>query len=275
GSYYLALRGMKYSNGVSFTFVRTDGKVAVKKIVGECSLSDGDLMDMGTVRLAESDFVDPLQKIGTAYISGNDKGVVFWVNPSNPLEGKIVSVWKASKKAFMKAKDGVESPATAVGISIKKEDGSENVAKIKETELYKSGNYNWAIDECEKEADFQDGGWYLPSSSELRLVLGAIHGLSYADALALSGTPTIELNKTSRDKFLAAMVTCGEADESAASESLFVGGMWSSELATDGNKALYVQINAPGESGAAFKAGTNNVTNTSNVRCIKKVSLSY
>ena len=71
------------------------------------------------------------------------------------------------------------------------------------------------------------------------------------------------------------MVSCGEADEAAASASLFVGGMWSSELATGGAKAFYVQINPPSGTEAAFKANTNPVTNTSNVRCIKKVSLSY
>ena len=275
GSYYLALRGMKYSNGVSFTFVRTDGKVAVKKIVGECSLSDGDLMDMGTVRLAESDFVDPMSKIGTAYKSGNDKGVVFWVNPNNPVEGKIVSVWTSSEKLLFVKPASASTPAiSALDVKGQKdEDGSVNVAKFKASDQYKGGKYIWALDECENEANgFQDGGWYLPSSKELRLIIGAVHGLTFEKSLTLAHKEKFSSTEASRTRFVEAVKTCDSENTST-----FLGeSLWSSETVTDGTKVTYVKLNSPDNEGnVTFSQMNNDLTNTLKMRCVKKVRITY
>lgn len=273
GTYYMAVRATEYKKGVTFVFQRTDGKVAVKTLAGSRSLVEGDLMDLGTISLNDTDFIDPLSKVGTTYSKGNDKGVIFWVNPANPMEGKAVSAWASNDKVPFVSDGSITKFDPAP--SCKNEDGAVNVSILKETNEYKNAAAGtvWAFDECEKEDNgFQDGGWYLPSTTELKLLFGAVHGLSAEASAALKNKDVVPHNTEAYTKFNAALVAAGGSDGWFDVQKY----LWSSEVVNNGDKIMYQTFNAPdAELKVKFNGGNNEFNKTCHVRCVKKVTISY
>lgn len=159
---------------------------------------------------------------------------------------------------------------TTVGLAPKQSDGSKNVEKYKGTDEYKSGNYDWAFDECEKESNgFQDGGWYLPSVDELNYVFGAVHGLSYAQIEELKKGKEIDENAAANTKFAEAVTACG------GTGNFLDESLWSSCGASGGEKITYVKFNAPQDGKVKYNQMNNALTNTLKLRCIKKVTVVY
>jgi len=275
GEYYMAVNAAEYEKGVQFAFSSTDGKVAVKKIESSQTLAAGDLMDLGTVKINASEFVDPYSKVSTAYLKGNDKGVIFWVNPANPIEGKIVSGWASSDK--IKYVSDATITAFSEKPSCKNEEGNVNIANIKATDTYKNSIKGenpavWAFDECEKEANgFQDGGWYVPSINELKLIYGAVNGMDYASSKAMTNKTAITRDPNAYTKFNNALVEAGGATGAFAEAQYY---LWTSELNNDATKASYVRFN-DADALPKYYTSNNEFNKSCVLRCVKKVEITY
>ena len=105
----------------------------------------------------------PKSLIGTAY---NNEGVIFWQNPENPKEYKIVSA-KAEKRNW--------GPAITVEVSDDAISGPEAAAKMKAAAGYDKATH--ALGFCEDLGE----GWYIPTKDECDALFAVYNGISRAD----------------------------------------------------------------------------------------------
>ena len=91
GTYYMAFLPGSLSDGLSLSFTNAGGLVAEKKI-GALTLNSGDVLDYGPVGPLDFAAVTvPLEKAAVYQENGVNQGVVYWINPDDPSQGKIVS----------------------------------------------------------------------------------------------------------------------------------------------------------------------------------------
>jgi len=123
---------------------------------------------------------DPeVSKIGEPYEKGSVKGVIFWVDPNNSKNAKIVSLVANGPMNFCTNAAAAGSTVNAISITGTSEsDGAANMTAI---ENFMTANSIPAAEmlgysTCKAEGD----GWYLPSKGELiDLVLGYNKGLTF------------------------------------------------------------------------------------------------
>ena len=187
GAYYIALLPGEFAEGLTLTFTDAQDKVA-EIAIDPLTLEAGQVADKGLLEsLNFVKVVAPLKK-ATVYTdeSGVKHGVVYWVDPSNPYKGKIISV--SSEKMIWA--DKVWKTGT------NNDKGLENYNKITGSDDYKNGTIDFkAIKYCAGLRETLGGEWYLPARGEWYDIYNAYYGLSleYAD-FPTSGSKDFRLN---------------------------------------------------------------------------------
>lgn len=153
GDYYIALIPGAYSKGLSFDFVGTDGRVAVKSIDAAIELAAGHVNSIGTVSGLE--WTDPAAEAENAiwkgkFVSGS------WDNGMTDLaNGKFD--WSAAKPGdVLKVHGGATDPATVPTMSLKNKSWSA-VAGMEQYYYNPSAVMSVTLTE-EMIADLADGG---------------------------------------------------------------------------------------------------------------------
>ena len=186
-------------------------------------------------------------KIGQSVDEGI--GMIFWVDPSDNMVGKAVSVKRQGGNPF----EASVMPHSALSTV----NGYANSA------LFTSPSANDAVAYCQSLGD----GWYLPARDELWELFDTYNGVGHTDPDFVSAVPDklTEVEKAARaafDKMLTDLQgdVMNEAAGSGNGESY-----WSSTENAAGNQAYWVRF---GKSGA--DAGNKTATNRF-VRCMRTI----
>ena len=240
----------------------SEGKVTFKTLqanegsdarVAEVTLTAG----TETVKVSVSQRAPSKYKTGTVW---GTEGVVFWVNPDDPNEVKIVSA-KAEKRAWGPA--GVTIQPNNVNSSTLS--GTEAAARIRASADYATASY--ALQFC----DALGEGWYLPTRSEAEALFFAYDGETFIGQTK-EGTATqkvpdecTEYEKACRTAFDNALLSLPEgvklnpADWSQTGDSIWIC------METSKGDGYYFRYGQPG-----YSSGSKSST-ARWARCVKVV----
>lgn len=186
-------------------------------------------------------------KVGQSVDDG--VGMIFWVDPSDNMAGKAVSVKRQGGNPFE--------------ASVMSHNALSTVNGYANTALFTAPAANDAVAYCQSLGE----GWYLPARDELWELFDAYNGVGHADPDFISAVPDnlTEVEKTARaafDKMLTDLQgdVINEASGSGNGESY-----WSSTENAAGNQAYWVRF---GKSGA--DVGNKTATNRF-VRCMRTI----
>ena len=282
GTYYAALLPQTYTGGFKIAFYNANTLLGVKKIKDDVAFERGDVGNLGTIgQFTAADL--PQLELATVFTeNGQNQGVVYWVDPSNPYKGKIISV--SSEKMIWA--DKLWKTGT------NNDNGLENYNKITGSDDYKNGTIDFkAIKYCAGLRETLGGEWYLPARGEWYDIYNAYYGLSleYAD-FPTSGSKDFRLNadksvnqqamaqKRKFDEAFAIMgetttaLLDGDADADGTCDNNGYGdvngvGYWTSKVNSTG-PVQHVTM-------GVYSLGNNNndLDKQQYVRCIRDVSL--
>lgn len=186
-------------------------------------------------------------KVGQSVDDG--VGMIFWVDPSDNMVGKAVSVKRQGGNPFE--------------ASVMSHNALSTVNGYANTALFTAPAANDAVAYCQSLGE----GWYLPARDELWELFDAYNGIGHADPDFISAVPDnlTEVEKAARaafDKMLTDLQgdVINEASGSGNGESY-----WSSTENAAGNQAYWVRF---GKSGA--DVGNKTATNRF-VRCMRTI----
>lgn len=186
-------------------------------------------------------------KVGQSVDDG--VGMIFWVDPSDNMVGKAVSVKRQGGNPFE--------------ASVMSHNALSTVNGYANTALFTAPTANDAVAYCQSLGE----GWYLPARDELWELFDAYNGIGHADPDFISAVPDnlTEVEKAARaafDKMLTDLQgdVINEASGSGNGESY-----WSSTENAAGNQAYWVRF---GKSGA--DVGNKTATNRF-VRCMRTI----
>lgn len=216
-----------------------DARVAIVR------LSSGEYTVSVTVR-QESKEPDLSLKIGQSVDEGI--GMIYWVDPTDPMIGKAVSVKRLGGRAF----EVSESYHNATSV----------VNGYYNSSLFTSASEQDAVAYCQSLGE----GWYLPARDELWDLFDVYNGVGHNEPTFVSAVPDklTEVEKAARTAFDAMLVALQGDGLNAAAGSGNGDSYWSS-TESDANKAYWVRF---GKSGA--DAGAKNST-ARFVRCVRTI----
>lgn len=197
GAYYIALLPGEFTEGLTLTFTDVNDKEAEISI-DPLTLAAGQVADKGMIESLNFLKVQPPLKKATVYTDDNgvNQGVVFWVNPDKPSEGKIIS----GATTFVKwgpAKDLSDAMDEYLT-------GDHTIAEkaefVKAASDYSEANYS-AVYFCDNLGE----GWRLPHRDELVEMLKVYWGQA---SLTENTKYNIDDNSSSMDKFDEALAQC-------------------------------------------------------------------
>ncbi|MDY3783747.1 MAG: BACON domain-containing carbohydrate-binding protein [Candidatus Cryptobacteroides sp.] len=193
----------------------------------------------------------PKSIIGTAY---GTEGVIFWQNPENPKEYKIISA-KAEIRPWSTKEE-------FVGVSSSELSGPEANKLIKEASGYKSTD---AAGFCVSLGE----GWYLPTQAECYALFEVYNGIAYADATNANPILITDAEKAARAAFEGVMssIPGAQALNSAAADASGDSIWVCQESTSDAAKAWYFRWGKR-LCDLAKKSGT-----TRYARCVKLVTI--
>jgi hypothetical protein len=288
GVYYMAFIPGEFTSGLTLTFTNAEGLTAEKRI-SAINLKAGNVADFGTIEgLTFSAPVPPLKLFSVYEENGQKQGVVYYVSPDNPYQGKIVSASTLTASAWS---DGL----IWTDKILSQENGLENLVQFNNSEVYTGQKEKfYALKYCDDLRTSLGGEWYLPAPRELDALFGAYYGLNVTDKdntetyVALSvgadyrfksgeldqGIMSVKAQFDAALQLLGETTTAtldGDADADGICDNAGYGDpsgvtYWTSKVNTDG-PIQYVNI------------GVYNLNNTKNqakdcyVRCIRNVSI--
>lgn len=193
----------------------------------------------------------PKSIVGTAY---GTEGVIFWQNPENPKEYKIVSA-KAEKRAWSNATE-------VVGVSSSELSGPEANELIK-----KASGYNKDTDAagfCESLGE----GWYLPTKAECYALFAVYNGIGFDESTPATPNNISAAEKAARAAFNGVMGSIPDAVLlNTGADDANGDSSWICQESTDGKNAFYFRwgkrICDPGKKSS----------NTRYARCVKLVTI--
>ena len=176
-------------------------------------------------------------------------GMIFWVDPSNNMVGKAVSVKRQGGNPFE--------------ASVMSHNAISVVNGYLNTALFTTPAANDAVAYCQSLGE----GWYLPARDELWELFDVYNGIKHTDSDFISAVPDklTEVEKTARAAF-DKMLTDLQGDVmNGAADSNNGESYWSSTENVAGDKAHWVRF---GKSGT--DAGNKTATNRF-VRCMRTI----
>lgn len=277
GAYYAALLPQTYTGGFKIAFYNANTLLGVKKIKDDVAFERGDVGNLGTIgQFTAADL--PQLELATVFTeNGQNQGVVYWVNPDRPYEGKIVSVCSSQKLLW-----AVSNDYKLGGTDLY--NGLLNFEKVTTSQLYKENPANFpATKYCADLRETLGGNWYLPAISEFQTLYSAYYGLNITEFInntdyRKDGDAIIDMQP--KRKFDLALQGLGEQnnfatldDDANADGNSDNSGFgtangvqyWSSKENSNG-PVQYIRF-------GNYSVGSTNRATERYVRCIRDVSL--
>ena len=201
GTYYLAINPGTYADGLQFAF--SNGVVEdVVTTPANIEMKAGDVANLGTIGSLDLDVAGPVLQLTSVYAEGGvNQGVVFWVDPTTPSKGKIVS-GAVTNVAWGPAKDLSEE----MDNYITSHSVAENMEYVKNASDYSEKNYP-AVYFCD---NLPGGDWRLPSHDEQMQMFQTYWGV---EALVDGTNYNTDANSAAMTKFDSALAQCVTDDE--------------------------------------------------------------
>lgn len=259
GTYYVAINPATYAEGLKFTFENDKYISYAVTTPSNVVMEAGDVANMGTIGTLEFVEEETPAGLGSVYAeNGNNLGVVFWVDETDPAKGKIISGASTSLKwgngtaklydwaAAVNTDDGMANQAYVLGL-----DGS-------------SATEYPAVYYCKDMGE----GWRLPTISEMESLILTYYGISgsydtttkYFEVEPYASNAKAfeaELNKCNPDAPLA----------TSAATWYWTGQSYYKDGDTNSGKMCRVKISTQ------ILVSGANATNACNVRCVRDVVL--
>lgn len=223
GTYYAAVLPQNYEDGFTFSFFNGEQLLGTKSYDEDLLLTRGDVANLGAVRPMEDDPVEPLE-LGTVFYDGNvAQGVVYWINPDNPYQGKVVSMGTDEIQWAVKTYNGDADDNPNLGAT-DTNDGPANFTTVTSFSAYVEDANNFpAMKYCADLRTSLGGNWYLPVVSEMKTLYDAYYGLTSGSHTwtnnqdyRFDGDPlALVADMTVKAKFDAALAELGETSPKA------------------------------------------------------------
>lgn len=254
GTYYLAINPGTYSDGFKLVFENSSSQEVSVNTPTNVVLAAGEVANIGTIGTlnftASTAFEPYLYKE-----SGVNKGVVFWVDPTDPTKGKAVSgayttaVWHASTQTFDDA------------ASFDTDDSQANHNYIMGKSDYSATNYP-AVAYCVSLGT----GWRLPSKEEFDDLIRAWCGHTGAFVDNTSYTSS-EAAQAAITKFDALLDQCSEGSKLAVNGTSSANWYWTGQASSSDKKIRRTKI------ASTYYPGTAKATGSNLVRCVRDIQI--
>ena len=257
GTYCFAINTGTYADGLNLTFSNGSENVVVTT-PANVQMKAGDVANIGTV--GKLDFPAPTEKFEPSlYVeNGENMGVVFWVDPTDPTKGKAVSgAYMQGAWSTTKSFDDAANFDT--------DDSKANFEYVTNWSDYKANKENYpAVYFCESLGE----GWRLPSVSELEIVVKTWSGYTgeFQGGGVDNAYTAIESNKTAFDALL---LQCKDNDKGlAVLGDTKANWYWTGQGNTSDKKIRRTKVCPSYCASAAWATGDTNL-----VRCVRDVEI--
>ena len=283
GTYYICILPKNYPQGFEFSFENTAGQIATVSKAGDFTFDGGDVADLGTIgTLNYKAPATPLELATVFEENGKKQGVVFWIDPSNPYKGKIVSVSTTSSIEW--ADNQYNSSTTGGNLGgTDVNDGLLNYNTVTSFAAYQEDpNHFPTMKFCADMRTSLGGNWYLPVASELQTLFKAYYGLSVSSLTnntdyRFENSVLIQSTMDAKAQYDAAFRLMGETTTATLDDDTNYDGVsgdteygtgngvqyWISKVNSNGN-AQYVRF-------GNYTNGNGTKTTKKHVRCVREV----
>ena len=267
GTYYMAINADTYAAGLNLTFDNGTSTYTIPT-PANVVLNRGDVANLGVIGALEFEPVpeEPEQPevpvssaLGTVYAEGGvNQGVVFWVNPENPANGKIISGASTS----LKWGNGTAKSYTWAA-DINTNDGMANQAYVLGLDGSSATEYP-AVYYCKDMGE----GWRLPTITEMEALIKTYYGLS-GDYDTTTKYFEVEPYASNAVAFEAELSKCNPTAPLATSAATWywTGQSYYKDGDTNSGKMCRVKISSQ------ILVSGSNATNACCIRCVREVNL--
>lgn len=224
GTFYAAVLPQSYTGGFTFSFYNGELLLGTKSYDEDLLLTRGDVANLGAIRNFEPVVPAEELELGTVYYENNvAQGVVYWINPDNPYQGKVISVGTNECQWAVKTYNGDAEDNPNLG-GTDTNDGLANFTQVTTFSAYLEDANNFpAMKFCADLRTSLGGNWYLPVVAEMKILYDAYYGLTSGSHTwtnnqdyRFSGDPAVLVaDMTVKAKFDAALVELGETSPKA------------------------------------------------------------
>ena len=258
GTYHIAINTGTYADGLKLTFSNGSEEVVVAT-PSNVQMKAGDVANIGTI--GKLDFPSPESKFEPSlYVeNGENMGVVFWVDPTDPTKGKAVSglsteiAWHSSTKTFDDA------------ASFASDDSKANFEYLINRDDYKTNAEKYAaIYFCQSLGE----GWRLPSKPEVEEMFRTWSGCTGDLSTAATAEIAYTLNNDAATAFDNLLLQCKDNDLGMLVKGSGVANWyWTCQSDATSKKIYRVKI------ASGYFIGAANATNKMLVRCVRDVEI--
>ena len=260
GTYYVAINPATYAEGLKFTFENDEYISYAVTTPSNVVMEAGDVANMGTIGTLEFVEEETPAGLGSVYAeNGNNLGVVFWVDETDPAKGKIIS----GASTNLKWGNGTAKIYEDWAAYINTDDGMANQAYVLGLEGSSSTEYP-AVYYCKDMGE----GWRLPTISEMESLIMTYYGISGSYDTTTKYFE-VEPYASNAKAFEAELNKCNPTAPLATSTATWywTGQSYYKDGDTNSGKICRVKI-----SSQILVSGAN-ATNACNVRCVRDVVL--
>ena len=259
GTYYFAVNPGTYTEGFKFTFENETGENAVVTKSANVVMEAGTVSNLGTIGTLAFPAPKPEFEPSLYVENGENKGVIFWIDPSDPTKGKAVSGlsteinWHSSQKTF-------DDAAKFAG-----DDSKANFEYLINREDYKANADKYAaIYFCES----LGAGWRLPSMPEIEELFRTWSGVKGNLSTAASAEIPYTLNNETAELFDNLLLQCKDNTSGLLIKGSGVANWyWTCQSDVSTKKIYRVKI------ATGYFIGAANATNAMLVRCVRDVEV--
>ena len=216
GTYYFAVNTGTYTEGFKLTFYNGENEVSINT-PANVVMEAGAVANLGTIGtlvfpVPEEPEIPSTLELGKAYATD---GVVFWINPDNSKNGKIIS------GAVANIAWGTTSKYTWIN-DINTDDGVANMQYVLNLEGSNATTYP-AVYFCKNLGE----GWRLPTINEMINLVRVYYGIGAdVDEATLTNNYTSAISSDSAKNFDAELAKCLENDPDNAKLAVSTSSAW-------------------------------------------------